>query len=100
MVSRLIREIGFGWAMRTCGFLMLFLLVIANLTIRTYQTPIPHKVTGAQLAKPFTEMQFVLVTLGVFCFSYGFFVPINYLPLQAINAGMDPNLAQYLLPIL
>ncbi|KAF2503373.1 MFS general substrate transporter [Lophium mytilinum] len=100
MVSHLIREVGFGWAMRTCAFLMLFLLIIANLTVRPLHPPQPHKVTRAQLAKPFTEIQFVLLTAGFFLFSYGFFVPINYLPVQALSAGMNPNLAQYLLPIL
>lgn len=100
MVSHLIRNIGFGWAMRICAFLILFLLIIANLTIRNYHPPQLHKITGAQLMKPFTEFQFILLLFGFFCFSYGFFPPINYLPLQALNAGMDPDLVQYLLPIL
>ena len=34
MLSHPIREIGFGWAMRIAAFIMLFLLVIANLTVR------------------------------------------------------------------
>lgn len=100
MVSHLIRDVGFGWAMRICAFLILFLLVIANLTIRAYYPPHPHKITGAELIKPLTEIQFILVTAGIFCFGYGFFAPINYLPVQAISAGMDPAMVQYLLPIL
>ncbi|KAF2805191.1 MFS general substrate transporter [Mytilinidion resinicola] len=100
MVSHLIRNVGFGWAMRTCAFLMLFLLIIANLTVRPFHPPQPHKATGAQLAKPFTELQFVLLAVGFFLFSYGFFVPINYLPVQALSAGMSSDLAGYLLPIL
>ena len=35
-----------------------------------------------------------------FLFSYGLFAVVNYLPVQALSAGMDPNLVQYLLPIL
>lgn len=42
----------------------------------------------------------MLVTAGFFFFSYGFFVPINYIQVQALSAGMEPSLAQYLLPIL
>lgn len=79
---------------------MFFLLIIANLTIRAHSPPHPHKVTGAQLIKPLTEIHFVLVTAGLFCFTYGFFIPINYLNVQALSAGMNPYLAQYLLPIL
>jgi MFS family permease len=100
MISHLIRDIGFGWAMRTSAFLILFLLLIANMTVRAYHAPQRQTITNAQMAKPLADIQFLLLTAGFFCFSYGFFVPINYLPLQAISAGMDPSLAQYLLPIL
>jgi MFS family permease len=100
LVSHLITEVGFGWAMRICAFLMLFLLIIANFTIRAFYPAHPHKITSAQLVKPLTEPQFLLITAGFFFFSYGFFVPINYLPVQALRAGMNANLAQYILPIL
>ena len=100
MVSHLIRSVGFGWAMRICAFLLLFLLIIANLTVHVYHPPHAQKVTGAQLIKPLTEIQFVLVTAGFFLFSYGFFAVINYFPVQAFRAGMDPDRVQYLLPIL
>lgn len=86
--------------MRVCAFLVLFLLVISNLTVRTYRPPNPQKVTRAQLVKPWTEIEFLLIMAGFFFFAYGFFVPLNYLPAQAVSAGMDANLAQYLLPIL
>lgn len=100
LVSRMIAKIGFPWAMRTCGFLILFLLVIANLTIKPFNPPHPHPVTAKQLAKPLREVDFLFTTAGVFLFSYGFFPPLNYLTVEAINAGMSPNLAQYLLSIL
>ncbi|KAF5707005.1 hypothetical protein LB506_009981 [Fusarium annulatum] len=100
MVSHLIKSQGFGWTMRICAFMMLGLLVIANLTVRSLHPPNPQKITRAQLAKPFTEPEFILVTLGFFFFTYGMFVPIDYLPLQALHAGVDANLDQYLIPIL
>ncbi|KAJ3496251.1 hypothetical protein NLG97_g2800 [Lecanicillium saksenae] len=100
MVTHLIRQVGFGWAMRTCAFVNLFLLAIANLTVRCFQPPVPKKITGAQLAKPFREVDYLLVMAGFFCLTYGVFVPLNYLPVQAASTGMDPNLVQYLLPIL
>lgn len=100
MVTHLIRLVGFGWAMRTCAFVNLFLLAIANVTVRCFQPPVPKKITGAQLAKPFREIDYLLVMAGFFCLTYGVFVPLNYLPVQAASTGMDPNLVQYLLPIL
>lgn len=100
MVSRLIPEVGFGWTMRICAFLILFLLIIANLTIRPYYPPRPHKVTKAEFIKPLTEIPFVLLLIGFCIFSFGFYIPLNYLPLQALSAGMSTHLAQYLVPIL
>ncbi|KIX04843.1 uncharacterized protein Z518_05714 [Rhinocladiella mackenziei CBS 650.93] len=100
IVSHLIREVGFGWVMRISAFLILVLLIIANMTVRVNHPPVPHKVTRARLLKPLTETDFLLLTAGFFCFSYGFFAPVYYLPLQALDAGMDPNLGQYVLPIL
>ncbi|KAG5946942.1 hypothetical protein E4U53_006503 [Claviceps sorghi] len=100
MVSRLIHQVGFPWAMRTCAFLVLALLIIANLTIRSLRPPRPQKLMVAQLAKPFREADFVFLCAGFFCFTFGIFIPVNYLPSQALDAGMDASLAQYLLPIL
>ncbi|CAM1508849.1 Fc.00g025880.m01.CDS01 [Cosmosporella sp. VM-42] len=100
MVTRLIKEVGYGWAMRICAFLIFALLIVANLTVRALHPPRPQKLTGEQLLKPFKETEFILVIAGFFCFTYGIFVPINYLPVQALDAGMDPDLVQYLLPIL
>ncbi|PKS12587.1 hypothetical protein jhhlp_000795 [Lomentospora prolificans] len=100
MVRRLIQELGYGWAMRICAFMILGLLIVANLTIRARHPPRPQKMTGSQLAKPFREFEFILVLLGFFCFTFGLFVPINFLPVQALEAGMDPNLVLYLVPIL
>ncbi|KAJ4177350.1 hypothetical protein NW755_013901 [Fusarium falciforme] len=100
MVNRLIRRAGFGWAMRAGGFLVLFMLTIANVTIRAYRPPHPQKVTGAMVRKPFTEAEFVLLSAGLFCFTYGLFVPINYITVLGLHAGMEPDLAEYLVPML
>ncbi|SPO05647.1 related to monocarboxylate transporter 2 [Cephalotrichum gorgonifer] len=101
MVSRLIRSIGFPWAMRTGAFLLLALLIITNLTVRPFQPPIPQKKTTlAQLSKPLGEVQFQLTMVGFFFFSFGFFVPINYITVQAIDEDMRPNLADAILPVL
>lgn len=100
MVSRLIDEVGFGWSMRICGFVILGLLIIANLTIKPFYHPVPHPVTGAQLRKPFTELNFLLITAGFFFFSWGFFPVLNYLELEAVSLGMPYSLSQYLVPIL
>ncbi|CAG9975608.1 unnamed protein product [Clonostachys byssicola] len=100
MVSHLIEKVGYGWAMRICAFLILFLLIVANLTVRAFHPPRPQPMTRAQMVKPFHELEFLFLLGGFFCFTYGIFVPINYLPVQALAAGMSNDLAQYLIPIL
>lgn len=39
LVTRLIDEVGFHWAVRACGSLVLLLLIIANLTVKAYHHP-------------------------------------------------------------
>ncbi|GAM43933.1 hypothetical protein TCE0_060f19151 [Talaromyces pinophilus] len=100
MVQHLIPRLGFGWAMRICGFTMLGLLIIANLTVRPFYPPRPQKMETAEMIKPLKELDFILVVLGAFFFCYGFFPPINYIQVGALDAGVNPNLSQYLIPIL
>lgn len=101
MVARLIDEVGFGWTMRICAFLILFLLLIANFVIKSNRPPPPPKAPMKdKLVQPFKELPFLGVMAGVFFFNFGYFVPITYLVVQGIDAGMRPNLAQYLVPIL
>ncbi len=99
MVSRLIASVGYGWAMRISAFLILFMLIIANLTVRSRLPPRP-RATKLDLGKPFREVGFVTLMGGMFLLTFGIYVPINYLPVQAIAGGMSPQLAQYLVAML
>ncbi|KXH26798.1 major facilitator superfamily transporter [Colletotrichum salicis] len=100
MVTRLIKSLGYPWAMRICAFMILGLLIIANLTVKALHPPRPQKISMDQIIRPFKEYEFVCLVIGFFLFTYGIFVPINYIQVQALEAGMDPNLAQYLVAIL
>jgi MFS family permease len=99
MLTRLIRELGFPWSMRISAFAILFLLAIANLTLRSYPHARPPRPSRSAFLKPFTEIEFVLVAVGFLCLTYGIFVPIDFLPAQALHAGMSRTLSQDLVPI-
>ncbi|KAH8589595.1 major facilitator superfamily domain-containing protein [Bisporella sp. PMI_857] len=100
MVSRLIEQVGYGWAMRISAFLILFLLVVANLTVKSRFPPNPQVTTRQQLAAPFTEITFLAIMVGLMIFTFGMFVPINYMVVEATSAGrMDASLARYLVAI-
>lgn len=100
MISHLIREVGYGWAMRTAAFVILSLLIIANLTVKCRVQPVPHALSHEDLIRPFHEMRFVLVVGGFAFLTFGIVVPINYLVVQATAQGMSLELGQYLISIL
>jgi MFS family permease len=100
MVDHLVVEVGFGWAMRICAFLILFLLVIANLTIKSRLSHHPRKVVVMEFIRPLREPTFLLLVTGSFCFFLGMFLPFNFLILEGQRWGMSPSLANYLIPIL
>ncbi|KAI0445802.1 major facilitator superfamily domain-containing protein [Xylaria telfairii] len=100
MISRLIDSIGYPWAIRSAGFLILGLQVIAILTVRSRTKPVPKKMPTGRLAAPFTELPFVLLLVGIFVLTYGIFIPIVYLAVQAFQeAHTTEQFAQYLVAI-
>jgi MFS family permease len=71
MVERLVPQVGFGWTIRISAFLILGLLVIANLTIQSRLPPQPRKFDIMDFIQPLREMPFVLTTLANFLFFFG-----------------------------
>ncbi|KAI1957045.1 hypothetical protein LOZ58_005967 [Ophidiomyces ophidiicola] len=100
MLSRLLPRVGFGWSLRISAFLILALLIIANLTIRSRIAPVPRRVTLGDYLGPFRELPFVLLTLASCCGFFAMFVPINYIILEAQEDGVRRDLAEYLLTML
>ncbi|RKU42910.1 hypothetical protein DL546_002121 [Coniochaeta pulveracea] len=101
MITRLIRTTGYGWSMRAGAFMILGLLVIANLTVTSRHPPRPKMMTKALMVKPLKEPGFVILLVGLFLLTFGIFVPIDYIQIQAIEqGGMNPDLAQYMIAIL
>ncbi|KAI1203409.1 major facilitator superfamily domain-containing protein [Nemania serpens] len=100
MLSRLIQSIGYPWAIRSAGFLILGLQIIAILTVRARTEPVPKKMPVGRLAAPFKEFPFFMLLLGIFVLTYGIFIPIVYLASQGYQeAHTSEDLAQYLVAI-
>ncbi|CAK7211652.1 hypothetical protein SCUCBS95973_001187 [Sporothrix curviconia] len=106
MVSRLIENIGYGWAMRACAFLILGLLIMANLTVHSRFHAHPNfkrnkGLSREQLVAPFVEPGFALLLGGMFLLTFGMFVPITYIPVSALATGnVSASLANYTVSIL
>ncbi|KAH9207661.1 major facilitator superfamily domain-containing protein [Leptodontidium sp. 2 PMI_412] len=99
MVQRLIPHIGFGWTMRALAFMLLGLLVVANLTIKSRLPPARRPFALKDLITPFMEKPFFLLALASFFIYIGGFLPFNFLIVQGVASGMSPSLASYLVPI-
>lgn len=100
MVTKLVPQIGFAWTMRTVAFTFFGMLVISNLTIKSRLKPQPKPLVMMEFVRPFGDATFVLTAAGSWMFFFGMFLPFTYIILQAQQEGMDPELSQYLIPIL
>ncbi|KAF7553128.1 hypothetical protein G7Z17_g3870 [Cylindrodendrum hubeiense] len=101
MINHLIPKVGFGWSMRIAAFMILGLLIIANLTVKSRTPPHPQPpITLQEFITPLRERTYALTVAGNFLFTFGLFIPINYIITQAIAGGMQTSLANYLVPIL
>lgn len=100
MVNKLIPQVGFGWAIRIVAFLQLGLLVVANLTVRSRIPPNPFPLNANKFFSPLKEKTFILLITASFVYYLGLLLPINYIQFQAIQYGMNPSLAIYIIPIL
>ncbi len=86
--------------MRITAFLILFMLIIANLTIRSRISHRPTPFDVFEFVYRLREVGFDIVCFGSFIFFLGLFLPFNCIILEAIHYGMSPGLAQYLVSIL
>ena len=100
MLQRLIASVGFAWAMRAAAFLIFGLLLVANLTIRSRLPPTPQKMVPSDFVQPFKEPDMMLLVAGFVLLTFGIFIPINFLVVEAVaSGGVNPDLAQYMIAI-
>ena len=100
MVQHLVESSGFGWAMRDAAFLILGLLIYANLTVRSRIPPTPKPWSLMEFVSPLRELPYFLVVFASFLFFFGMFLPFNYIILYAEANGMSTRLAAYMLAVL
>ncbi|KAK3332587.1 putative monocarboxylate permease [Cercophora scortea] len=98
MLKKLIASIGWRWATRVMGFMMLGTLLIS---VSVMRTRLPPRKSGPfintiLLKEPTTLLWF----LAVFFTLIGLYVPFFYVESYALNIGVDPDLASYLVIIM
>ena len=99
LLQHLFETIGFAWATRILGFILLVLVILANLFIRSR---LPPKVGGSVWPDPgiFRNKVFALTTAGVFFIEWALFIPISYITSYALRVGFDSRFSYQLLAIL
>ncbi|KAJ3496397.1 hypothetical protein NLG97_g2686 [Lecanicillium saksenae] len=100
VVNRLSARLGFGWAIRVCALLILFLMAISSLTIKAMQLRNPRPFSIKRFYAPLTEIRFLHLFIGLFLFTFGFYIPMNYIAAEATFGGAPAHWATYLVPIL
>ena len=100
MVEHLNRRVGFAWSMRAAAFLILGLMVYANLTVKSRLPPTPRPWSVKEFVQPLKEPPFFLIVAASFLFFFGMFLPFNFIILHAEAHGMSARLAGYLLAVL
>ncbi|KAK2043425.1 major facilitator superfamily transporter [Colletotrichum somersetense] len=100
MMSKMIAQVGFPWAIRAVAFLFLFLLGISCLTIKSRLPPRPRPLVLKEYVDSLREPPMAITVCAMFLFFWGMFLPFNFVILQARSQGMDENLVIYLLPIM
>lgn len=100
MMDRLFKSIGFAWALRVLGFLLLALCAVACATVKSRLPPAPRPLLVADYTKPFKERPMALTMLGGFLFFWGMYLPMNYIIIQAKASGISASVTPYLLSII
>ncbi|KAH6676692.1 major facilitator superfamily domain-containing protein [Halenospora varia] len=102
MLQRLFPMVGFAWATRILGFILVFLLGMANLLVRSR---LPRKkIVSLKKVSPdltvFKDLPFLFVTLGIFLMEWGIFVPLTYITTYVTSHGQSANFGFQILAIM
>ncbi|KAI0474345.1 monocarboxylate permease-like protein [Xylaria cf. heliscus] len=92
-----ITNVGFGWAVRIIGFIILALLALSCIVIKER---LPPRKNQFFLPRALTEITYALIIAAGFVINLGLYSPYFFLPQYALNHGVDPLFSNYLIAIL
>ncbi|KAI9721174.1 MAG: hypothetical protein M1828_005281 [Chrysothrix sp. TS-e1954] len=93
-------RIGFGWAIRVIGLIVLLLGGLGSLTVTSSLGHQPQRFNFSLILSQCKDVKLALVMIACFFFYLGFFLPTNYLPSFARANGLSATLANYQIVIL
>ncbi|KAF8647499.1 hypothetical protein AX16_006704 [Volvariella volvacea WC 439] len=98
-IRSLIPLVGFAWTMRITGFILLFVLGVANVILKR-RLP-PSDVPGGLLnLKAFKYAPYTVYAISAFVGFLGIYTVLTYADVSATSLGIDPEFAFYLVSII
>ncbi|KAB5517516.1 major facilitator superfamily domain-containing protein [Coniochaeta sp. 2T2.1] len=89
-------DIGFGWSVRICAFIMLPVLAFSCVAIKAR---LPPRSSHFFLIRAFRDPLYDILIVSSFFLFVGMFIPLFYLPTYGTYRGMQEKLAFYLVAI-
>jgi len=99
LLNNLFVKVGYVWAVRITGFIMLGLLTMANILASPRLAPKKGQPKPA-LRRFFTDPPYISAVLGMFCVWWGLFYPFFYIQLFASSHGLSDSYAFYTIAII
>ncbi|KAF9871602.1 hypothetical protein CkaCkLH20_11013 [Colletotrichum karsti] len=99
MLRYLFEQAGWGWSIRTIGFIVLVCCGCATLLIDTRLPPAPNASPHPDL-RILREPVFAVTTIGLFLFEWSLFIPITYISSYAVSKGFSTDFAYQIPTIL
>lgn len=96
MLNKLFVRVGFQWAVRSAGFVLVTCLIFGCLATRPR---LPPRRDGRLIAVEFHHLRdpgYALITAAAILIIMGMYTPIFYLSTYAVAHGIDPQFAFYL----
>lgn len=102
MLQKLFPMVGFAWATRIVGFILVFLLAMTNLLVRSRlpRKPVANWRSVTPDLSVFKDLPFTFVTLGIFLMEWGLFIPLTYITPYAVDHGHSISFSFTILSIL
>ncbi|KAJ7691747.1 MFS general substrate transporter [Mycena rosella] len=100
--AHLIPKIGFAGAVRATGYIVLACIIAGNTLMRTRLPPRSKRpnATSPDIKSFFTDAPYMWAVLGALLSSIGFYFPLIYIQLYAVQHSVGSNLAFYSIAIL
>ncbi|KAI0382118.1 MFS general substrate transporter [Hypomontagnella monticulosa] len=100
ILQSVIPTLGFAWATRIIGFILLFLSAVANLLMRSRLPPSPHPLSVVPDWALFKDLKFSFCCGGIWFMEWGIFTPLTYIVSYGAAHGQSANDSYTLLALL